>query len=93
MYLKRLLVAAISSKVGPSSRVNVLFFGMNQRCINASLIIEFIIRKLQQRHSRIGRLLYDALRILNRLVRAQNLGGYKLLMAGRFSRRDRATYV
>ena len=86
-------MVAITTKINHPSNVKVFFFGVNQRSINATLLIDFISRKLEERHFRISRLLYDALRILRRLVKTQKFAGYKLLMAGRFSRRDRATYI
>lgn len=93
LYIKRLLIRVLFSKLAHCVKVGVFFLGVNQRSLNASVIIDFIVQRLQKRQLRISRLLYDALRVLKRLVRAQSLTGYKLLIAGRFSRRDRATYV
>jgi len=93
MYFKRLLLTTIVTKVDHLPSIKIFFFSLNQRSISASAVIDFIAKKLQQRHFRISRLIYDAIRILRRLIKIQKLGGYKLLMAGRFSRRDRATYI
>lgn len=93
LYMKELVTKAIHSKLSRCAMVKVLFLGLNQRSFNANMIINFIVRRLQYRQFRISRLIYDILRILKRLVRARKVEGYKFLLAGRFSRRDRATYI
>lgn len=93
IYVKNTIIKTIFSKIVRPAGVKVFFLGVHQRSVNANMVIDFLVRRLEYRYYRISRLIYDALRILRRLVKTQKIAGYRFLLAGRFSRRDRATFI
>lgn len=60
---------------------------------SARTILRKLSNKFGTRKSKVGTALYYGLRLLKRYTRLGYIKGYKLLFSGRFTRRDRATYV
>jgi hypothetical protein len=56
-------------------------------------LLKFVAFLLSQKDYSPIKTLYTVIRILNKLKKRQDLRGYKFLLAGRFSRRDRATFL
>lgn len=63
--------------------------------LDASSILDFIANFLKRRRriTKINKLFYRIIRILRFFRARYKLRGFKLLLAGRFLRRDRATYI
>jgi hypothetical protein len=63
--------------------------------LDASNILDFVVNvfKRRRRITKINRIFYRILRILRFFKAKYKLRGFKLLLAGRFLRRDRATFI
>ena len=61
--------------------------------IRADFLSKYVRYVILKRRYSPGRALYAALKIIRKWQKIQPIKGYKVLLAGRFSRRDRATYM
>jgi len=75
---------------------NVYFLNASKSAaISSKVMLEFIERFLRRRRrvTKINKLFYKIMKILRFFKAKFRLKGFKFLLAGRFLRRDRATYV
>lgn len=63
--------------------------------VNARLILEFVENFLRRRRrvTKINKLFYRLLKIIKFFYKKYRWAGFKLMLAGRFLRRDRATFI
>ncbi len=83
-------------KASNLQQIRVYFLGeMKPKVVEAKYILEFIERFLKKRRrvTKINKLFYRLMKILRFLKAKYKFRGFKLLLAGRFLRRDRATYI
>lgn len=84
--------SAIYSSIKSFDKNNIIklsFFGMHVRNISASFITNYIIIKLGQ-YFTISQILKP---IVKRLKKASYLNGFRIIVAGRITRRERAAYL
>lgn len=77
---------------------NVTVFVLNSskaNMVSAKVLLLFVesFLKRRRRITKIVKLFYKIMRILNFFKKKFRLRGFKLLLAGRFLRRDRATFI
>lgn len=75
---------------------NVYFLNSSKAtAVNAKVMLEFVERFLRRRRrvTKINKLFYKIMKILRFFKAKFQLKGFKFMLAGRFLRRDRATYV
>ena len=76
-----------------NSFITNFFFIIKKKIdLGSETVIYFIIDKLNQRY-KLPRIFYLLNQILTREIKYHRIRGYKILCAGRFSRKDRATYI
>ena len=73
------------------SQVRFTFIFCSERYISANLMRDFILIKMSQKF-RLGKITFMALRLLGDLYKKNIIKGFRILLAGRFSRKDRATF-
>jgi hypothetical protein len=63
--------------------------------VDAGMILNFVVNFLKRRRriTKINKIFYRMMRIIRFFKARYKLRGFKLLLAGRFLRRDRATYI
>ena len=66
--------------------------GLNQKTFNINDVLDLIEILLRYKF-KANFILYKIIKILKFYKRKQKLKGFKFLLAGRFSRRDRATFL
>lgn len=90
-FIRELLVRLENKRL-----VEVYFLNASKSVfLEASSILDFIMNFLKRRRriTKINKLFYRIIRILRFFRARYRLRGFKLLLAGRFLRRDRATYI
>lgn len=92
-FLKVFFSISIRKIIPSHPRVRSFFYGLNKKNFNILDILDLVDLYLKRRRLSTIKTLYTLLKILKRLSRRQKLTGFKFLLAGRFTRRDRATYV
>lgn len=92
-FLKFFLSNSIRKIIPSHPEVRSLFYGLNKKNFNILDILDLVDLYLKRRRLSTTKTLYTLLKVLKKLSRRQKLTGFKFLLAGRFTRRDRATYV
>lgn len=95
MYMKG-FVRELLVRLENKRLVEVYFLNATKSVfLEASSILDFIMNFLKRRRrvTKINKLFYRIIRILRFFRARYRLRGFKLLLAGRFLRRDRATYI
>lgn len=90
-FIKRLF-----NKLMNKRSVEIYLANASKRvALDASNILDFVVNvfKRRRRITKINRIFYRILRILRFFKAKYKLRGFKLLLAGRFLRRDRATFI
>ena len=72
-------------------KIKIAFIFCSESFISANLIKDFILVKMVQKF-KLGKISFIVLRLLGDLCRRNVIKGFRVLLAGRFSRKDRATF-
>ena len=91
VFLKDFFVNTLN-KINPLIEKKIFFLGLNQKNFNINDVLNLIELLLHYRF-RPSFVLYKVIKILRFYKKNQKLHGFKFLLAGRFSRRDRATFL
>lgn len=91
MFLKDFLINTLN-KVDSISMKKIFFLGLNQKTFNINDVLN-LIEILLRLKLKANFILYRIIKILKFYKKKQKLKGFKFLLAGRFSRRDRATFL
>lgn len=89
---KKLLTQLCTTIVPNTQRVNIILLQCRP-VFNAKIILAKLAQRFRIRKVKVGSVLYYGIKILNRYRALGYIKGYKLMLNGRFSRRDRATYT
>jgi hypothetical protein len=92
VFLKNVFSMIVQRIFPGSPKSKTFFFGMNRKNFNANDVLN-LAEALLRAKNRPTFVFYRLIRILNYYKRRQKLKGFKVLLAGRFSRRDRATFL
>lgn len=72
-------------------KIKLTFVFCSENFISANLIRDFILVKMVQKF-KLGKISFIVLRLLGDLCRRNIIKGFRILLAGRFTRKDRATF-
>lgn len=72
-------------------RISFTFIFCSQKFISANLVKNFILAKMSYQF-KVNKIAFSVLRLLNFFFRKNIIKGFRVLLAGRFSRKDRATF-
>lgn len=92
IFLKSFLNMTLQKVTLSTTDSKIFFFGANQKTFNIKDILDFAESLLRKRFSTVF-VFYKLIRILSVYKMLQKLSGFKVLLTGRFTRRDRATFV
>lgn len=73
------------------NQVKFAFIFCSERFISSNLVRDFILSKISHK-LKIGRITFAVIRFLNRFLKKKIIRGFRILLAGRFTRKDRATF-
>lgn len=73
------------------NKIKIAFVFCSESFISANLIKDFVLVKMIQKF-KLGKISFIILRLLGDLCRKNVIKGFRILLAGRFSRKDRATF-
>lgn len=91
IFLKDFLINSLN-KINSLSIKKIYFMGLNQRNFNVKDLLS-LIELLLRHKTRTNFILHKVIKILRFVLRRQKLKGFKILLAGRFTRRDRAIFL
>jgi hypothetical protein len=93
--LKRFIASSISKIQKRRALIKVYCgFQSQERAFSAKIFLEYVQYILRRKKlMKINKVLFRIIKLLNVCRVAFGLRGFKFLVAGRFTRRDRATYV
>ena len=92
--LKKKFIIQASLLVNFFTKINVYFFIRSQFSfqISAELVAEFLVLWFLKKKFTVKEILGTLLSFLKKSFAIKNIGGYAILMRGRFTRKDRAMY-
>lgn len=91
MFLKDFFLNTLN-KLNSKIKKKIFFLGLNQKNFNINDVF-FLIELFLRRKFRPNFVLHRIIKVFNFCMRRQKVTGFKILLAGRFSRRDRATFL
>ena len=96
LEIKQICVRAVRLAFTNAAFVQAYFLNMSKHnFVNPGTILEFVENFLRRRRrvTKINKLFYRIIKILRFFKAKYRLRGFKFLLAGRFLRRDRATFI
>lgn len=93
--LKKFMIRALSNHHN-LGKIDVYILNVSKlKVVSAKILLLYVVKFLKRRRrvTKIVKLFYKIMRILNFFKKKFMLRGFKLLLAGRFLRRDRATFI
>lgn len=88
MFIKNLLSSFVNKFFG---KTKFTFILSSEKFISANLVKNFILDMMSDRF-RLGRVVFAVIRFLNDFRRKGIIRGFRILLAGRFTKKDRATF-
>jgi hypothetical protein len=70
----------------------IKFIARSVNFVSSNFFSEFVISKVQQKF-KLMKILFTAISKLNKYLISGKIFGYKIMVAGRFTRKDRATFL
>lgn len=92
-YKKLLSVILQQNFFKAAVKTNLYFFAVSWRHTNVKVLLNFVKNLLFKKNFSAVKTLYTTLKVLKKWQKKLKLRGFKFLLAGRFTRRDRATYI